>query len=107
MIGERLQEIRKDKNMTQQQLADIVDVSFHTISSYERDRSEPNDEIKIRIAQTLDISLDYLLGLIDESHSYKAGHYTYEIPSTLSKEAAAIVKKDAEFLAEQLSKKII
>jgi len=93
--------------MTQQQLADIVDVSFHTISSYERDRSEPNDEIKIRIAQTLDISLDYLLGLIDESHSYKAGHYTYEIPSTLSKEAAAIVKKDAEFLAEQLSKKII
>lgn len=37
VIGERLQELRKDHGMSQMELAQKLHVSFHTISSYERD----------------------------------------------------------------------
>lgn len=70
MLGERLQEIRKDHGLSQQQLADRLHVSIHTISSYERNCSAPDDATKIKIAKLFNISLDYLLGLVDERHSY-------------------------------------
>lgn len=66
MIGERLQELRNDKGLTQKELAEAVAVSQYTISSYETNRSEPNHEITVRIAQFFDVSSDYLMGLIDE-----------------------------------------
>ena len=43
MLGERLQELRKDHGLSQQDLADKLNVSIHTISSYERNRSVPDD----------------------------------------------------------------
>ena len=62
MLGERLQELRKDHGLSQQDLADKLNVSIHTISSYERNRSAPDDTMKMEIAKLFDISLDYLLG---------------------------------------------
>lgn len=63
MIGERLSELRQSKGMSQQELADKLRVSVNAISSYERDRSFPDDEIKKRIASFFNISVDYLIGL--------------------------------------------
>ena len=70
MLGERLQELRKDHGLSQQDLADKLNVSIHTISSYERNRSVPDDTMKMEIAKLFDISLDYLLGLVDEPYSF-------------------------------------
>lgn len=52
MIGERLLELRKDADLTQDDLAEILKINKHSISSYERDKSEPPDAIKIAIART-------------------------------------------------------
>jgi len=41
MIGERLLELRKDADLTQDDLAAILHINKHSISSYERDKSEP------------------------------------------------------------------
>lgn len=71
MLGERLQELRKDLGLSQQDLADMLNVSIHTISSYERGRSSPDDATKIKIAKMFNISLDYLLGLVDEPFSFQ------------------------------------
>lgn len=65
MIGERLFELRKDAGLTQDDLAAILNINKHSISSYERNRSEPPDTIKIAIAQYFNVSIDYLLGLTD------------------------------------------
>lgn len=50
MIGERLLELRKNAGLTQDDLSYILNINKHSISSYERDRSEPPDAIKIDIA---------------------------------------------------------
>ena len=66
MIGERLAEVRKNKGMTQLELSRLVFVSLTTISGYENDHCTPSDDIKVKLAKIFNISLDYLLGAIDE-----------------------------------------
>lgn len=63
MVGEILAELRKDKNLTQDELGDILGVARGTISSYERGLSEPDDSMKIKIAKYFNVSVDYFLGL--------------------------------------------
>jgi len=41
MIGERLLDLRKDAGLTQDDLAAILKINKHSISSYERDKREP------------------------------------------------------------------
>lgn len=43
MIGERLLDLRKDADLTQDDLAEILNINKHSISSYEREKSEPPD----------------------------------------------------------------
>ena len=66
MIGERLADLRKDKNMSQKDLAQQLGISVYTVSSYERENSTPDDNMKVKIARFFNVSLDYLLGLINE-----------------------------------------
>lgn len=66
MDGERLSEVRKDRGLTQKQLADLFAVSVHTISSYERGITTPDDELKIKLAAFFNVSVDYLMGI--DSH---------------------------------------
>lgn len=70
MIGERLHKLRKKKGLTQDDLASVLSLTKFTISSYENGNSDPNDESKVKIAKLFGVSLDYLLGLIDEPLPY-------------------------------------
>ena len=81
MLGERLQELGKDHGLSQQDLADKLNVSIHTISSYERNRSVPDDTMKMEIAKLFDISLDYLLGLVDEPYSFHRAENCMLLPA--------------------------
>lgn len=98
MMGERLQELRKDKGISQAEIANLLGVSHYTISSYECNRSDPDDEIKIILAKYFDISIDYLLGLIDEPLSYKRNSGIIAIPKNFSKEDELAIKEYIEFL---------
>lgn len=57
----RIKEIRKAKKITAKQLADFVNVAESTMSLYENGKREPDYETLIRIAEYLDVSVDYLL----------------------------------------------
>lgn len=66
MEGERLSELRKDNGLTQKDLAEILGVSENSISLYERNINTPDDELKVKIANYFNVSLDYLLGATDK-----------------------------------------
>ena len=63
MDGSRLSELRKDRGLTQKDLAKILSVSENSISLYERNIITPDDNMKIKIAKYFNVSLDYLLGV--------------------------------------------
>ena len=61
-FAERLQDARKKTGMRQSDLAKIVGVAPATIANYEQGRADPQIPLLIRLAQTLNISADELLG---------------------------------------------
>ncbi|MBR2824855.1 MAG: helix-turn-helix transcriptional regulator, partial [Solobacterium sp.] len=60
-LGENIKQLRKDKNLTQEDLADKLDVSFQAISSWERDMYKPEVEKLMKLAEVLDVSVSRLL----------------------------------------------
>lgn len=60
-FGENLKFIRKKRNITQKQLAQLLDVSRQSVSKWEADKSYPDSEKLVLIAKELDVSSDYLL----------------------------------------------
>lgn len=93
MIGERLQEIRKDNGDTQQSLADKLHVSLHAVRCWEQNKSDPSHDTLVTICKLYHVSSDYLLGLTDEDASL-----TVSRRRKLSVENQAIVKRFENFL---------
>lgn len=61
-IGERISELRKKNSMTQPMLADAMDVSQSTITSWENNRRAVGNEDLIKLADLFHVTTDYLLG---------------------------------------------
>ena len=60
-IGERLLKLRKEKNLSQEELANILDVSRQTISKWETDQSAPDFDKIIPLCEYFGITSDELL----------------------------------------------
>lgn len=98
MFGETLAELRKDNGYDQKQLGKLLGVSYHTISSYERGRSQPNHEMLIKIAKLFDVSLDYLLGLRRDKVSYKDQTNIVIVPKCLPRSEYTKIEEYIQFL---------
>jgi transcriptional regulator with XRE-family HTH domain len=61
-IGHKIADLRKQKNISQVDFAKTVGVSREMIGRYERDEVMPSIEVAKKIADALDVSLDYLAG---------------------------------------------
>ena len=59
-FSENLKRIRKERNITQEQLADRLLVSRQTVSKWESNGGYPETETLLLLAKELDVSLDYL-----------------------------------------------
>ena len=59
-FGDNLKFIRKERDITQEQLADILSVSRQAISKWESNNGYPETEKLIMISQQLNVSIDYL-----------------------------------------------
>lgn len=98
MIGERLWELRKDAGLTQDDLAALLNINKHSISSYERGKSEPPDVIKIAIARYFNVSVDYLLGLTDTPSPLSKGQLTVRLPSGFPEKRMHELQEYIEYL---------
>lgn len=60
-LGEKIVKIRKDNKMSQEDFAEIFNVTRQTISSWENAKSYPDIETLVKISDKFKISLDILL----------------------------------------------
>ena len=65
MFSERLRELRHEKALTQQQLADYLKVDRTTVMKWETEGREPSFSMLVQIAKFFEVSCDYLLGNTD------------------------------------------
>ena len=64
-IKNRIKELRKEKGLTQKQLAELVNKSETGLASWEQGLSEPSVNDIRTLCKIFGVSADYLLGLID------------------------------------------
>ena len=68
MIGKTLNETRKTKSFTAQQMADHLSIGLHSYRKYESNDRQPSLEMLVKIAVKLDVTTDYLLkGFLGDS----------------------------------------
>lgn len=60
-FGEKIQKLRKEAAMSQEELAYQLDVSRQAVSKWERDNGYPETEKIVRMSKLFSVSLDYLL----------------------------------------------
>lgn len=61
-IGSRIKEIRREKGLTQKQLAEKANIATITVQQYEREVRKPKLEQIFNIARALGVQMDALLG---------------------------------------------
>jgi len=67
-FGDILEELRKDKGMTQKDLSEIIYVTTGTISNYESGQYMPDLQKLITLADYFGVTLDYLTGSSASNH---------------------------------------
>ena len=61
----RLKQLRLEKGLTQQQVADELALNSVTYLRYEKGQREPSIELLMAFAVYFDVTIDYLVGLTD------------------------------------------
>ncbi|WP_219994974.1 helix-turn-helix domain-containing protein [Flavobacterium profundi] len=64
-FGKRLTEVRKNKNLSQEDLAKHLGTKSPVIGRYEREEMKPSIDTANKLAEFLEVSLDYLTGNTD------------------------------------------
>lgn len=75
-VGNFIRDLRKEKNMTQKQLADVLNISDKTISKWECGNGCPDISILNELSNILNVNIDKLL--IGEFEQEKRKRWKYE-----------------------------
>ena len=70
-FSERLKESRKQAHLTQVDIAEKLGISQPAYASWERGTQKPTQENLVKIAQVLNVSVDYLIGNFSEKNTNK------------------------------------
>lgn len=65
-MGQRLKRLRKDRGLTQEQLAEATGIPLTSLRNYEQDHREPRLDQARRIAVALGVSLDVIAGAVKD-----------------------------------------
>lgn len=70
-FSERLKESRKQARLTQVEIAEKLGISQPAYASWERGTKKPTQENLVKIAQVLNVTVDYLVGNSDDEITNK------------------------------------
>lgn len=76
-MGKRLKGVRTKKKLLQREVAERVGISNVTLSQYENDIRKPDPDRLAKLADVLEVSSDYLLGLTDNPTPKTDDHNPY------------------------------
>ena len=78
LLGKRIKELRKEKGLTQEQLAETVGIEPNNLSRIEKGRNYPTPENLSKIANALNVSVDklYILSIISNMTKSKKDSQT-------------------------------
>lgn len=65
MVYKRIRDLREDKDITQKEMARILNCSQQVYSNYELGQRDIPTDILIKLARVHNVSVDYILGLTD------------------------------------------
>lgn len=85
-FSQRMRELRKEKNITLEKLAEMLKTTKATLSRYENGKRIPNIEFVEELAKIFNVSVDYLLGKTDIRNSdilTKAGLVEFDKSKTI------------------------
>ena len=100
----RLKELRKEANLTQVELAKRLGIGQSSYADWERGKKKPTQENLVKIAQVLNVSIDYLVGNSEEkSDELDNIELLFRMNSKgLTEEEKAVFKKELiEFMEER------
>ncbi len=66
----RIRDLREDRDLTQQQLGDAIDISQRTYAYYESGQRMITPQVLCALAKFHNTSVDYLLELTDDPRPY-------------------------------------
>lgn len=96
-FGKRLRECRSDKNLSQNELAKMLNTNHSMIGKYERDEVMPSIEVVKNLAALLNTTVAYLLGEADSNDLFKDPDMLRRL-----KEINALPAKDRECILYNL-----
>lgn len=97
MFASRLREQRLQRGLTMKQLGENLNLAASTISGYENGTRKPDMDILHILADTFNVSVDYLLGRTDHSQLLSLAKVVSASDSTLS-----VSVDEMEYLKESL-----
>jgi len=64
--GDRLKAIRERRDLTQEELAERLGSGQSQLNKYENGKADPSPDVLVRLAEELEVTADWLLGLVDK-----------------------------------------
>lgn len=114
-FGDRLRQLRIDKELTQEELANQFGLHKTRISQYELNKRQADDELKKKFAEYFDVSVDYLIGKTEIKESAEkllkdksvtiALHNTNEFDEELPEEAKKEIENFIEYVKHKYKSK--
>jgi len=90
--------LRKNKKLPQRVIGDLLGLQKSTVSLWEMNKTEPNDIYKIILAKYYNVSVDYLVGLIDEEVCYYTESKFLKYPDNMTDEEQTLINEFINYI---------
>ncbi len=104
-FGEHITTLRKRKSISQSELGKAVGTSGDIIGKYERDEVKPSVEVAAKIADALEVSLDFLVGKTNVEIDAKALKRLQDIQKLNEQDKSTVFEMVDAFLRDRKAKK--
>jgi transcriptional regulator with XRE-family HTH domain len=105
-LGEHIISLRKKKGISQADLGKAIGTSGDIIGRYERDEVKPSIEVVIKIASTLEVSIDFLVGKTNVELDNNTVKRIQDIQKLDSDDKAHVFALMDAFIQSQKAKKV-